>query len=180
MKAWLPNMLAFQATWLAAVGGAGRGWWWCGPLALAVFAAWQLPASRWPRADALLMLVAGIVGFGLDTLWVRLGLIEFAQPMPWVHVAPAWIVALWMGFALTLNHSMAVLKTRPAAAMVLGALGGPLAYVVAQNAWQATTLSQPAWQPLLALALAWGVLTPLLLALATRFQHGAQAAMVAR
>ena len=33
--AWLPNAIAFQLVWLAAVGGAGRGWWWSGPLALA-------------------------------------------------------------------------------------------------------------------------------------------------
>ena len=94
------------------------------------------------------------------------------RPVPWAAAAPVWIVALWMGFALTLNHSMAALKTRPWAAVALGVIGGPLAYLVAQNAWQAVTLSQPAWQPLAALALAWGALTPALLALGTRLQTG--------
>jgi hypothetical protein len=56
-------------------------------------------------------------------------------------------------------------------------LGGPLAYLVAQDAWQAATLSQPAWQPLLALSLAWGVLTPALLALATRLQQRSHVAL---
>jgi hypothetical protein len=170
MKTWLPNALAFQLVWLAAVGGAGRGWWWCGPLAVAVFAAWQLPASRWPRADALLMGVAAAVGFAVDTAWTRMGLMQFALPVPWATAAPVWIVALWMGFALTLNHSMAALKSRRWAAVALGAIGGPVAYLVAQDAWQAVTLSRPAWQPLAALAVAWGALTPALLALGTRLQ----------
>lgn len=170
MKTWLPNMIAFQVTWLAAVGGAGRGCWWCGPLALAAFAAWQLPISRLPRADGVLMLIAGGVGFVVDTLWVWLGLMEFAQPGSWPRAAPVWIVSLWMGFALTLNHSMGLLKSHPWAAVALGVIGGPLAYGVADGAWQAVALSQPTWQPLAALALAWGVLTPGLLWLATRLQ----------
>lgn len=172
MKSWLPNALAFQAVWLAAVGGAGRGWWWSGPLALAIFAAWQLSTSRWPRADALLMGAAGVGGFAVDTLWLQAGLMQFVQPVPWAAAAPVWIVALWMGFALTLNHSMAALKRRPWAAAALGAIGGPVAYLAAERAWQAVTLSQPSWQPLLALALAWGALTPALLALGTRLQAG--------
>ena len=173
MKTWLPNLLAFQLTWLAAVGGAGRGWWWCGPLAVVLFAAWQLPASRWPRADAWLIVVAAVAGFAIDTLWTRAGLMQFAQPVPWSGAAPAWIVALWMGFALTLNHSMASLKPRPWVAAALGAIGGPVAYLVAQDAWHAVTLSPPTWRGLAALALAWGALTPALLALATRLQAGA-------
>ena len=179
MKSWLPNMLAFQLVWLAAVGGAGRGWWWCGPLALLAFAAWQLPASRWPRADALLMGVAAIAGLAVDTLWVQLDLMRFAQPVPSVHVAPVWIVALWMGFALALNHSMAALKPHPWLAVALGVIGGPVAYAIAESAWGAVVLAVPSWKPLLALALAWGVLTPALLALATRLQAGAPRAAVA-
>jgi len=39
MAMWpnLRNYLALQLVWLAAVAGAGRGLWWAGPAALAVF-----------------------------------------------------------------------------------------------------------------------------------------------
>ena len=171
MKSWLPNMLAFQLLWLASVGGAGNGWWWCGPVALAIFAAWQIPASRWPRADAWLMFGAGAIGFVIDTVWVWTGLMEFSSPVPSARVAPVWIVSLWMGFALTLNHSMAALKAHPLAAVAFGAVGGPLAYFIAERAWHGVALTQPAWMPLLALGVAWGVVTPLLLAWATRLQR---------
>lgn len=172
MKHWLPNAIAFQCVWLACVAGAGHGWWWSGPVALIVFAAWQVPASRWPRADLQLMGVAAIVGFVVDSTWAWFEWMTFAQPVPWSHAAPVWIVALWMAFALTLNHSMAALKAHPWAAVLLGALGGPVAYVVAADAWHAVVLAEPRWQPLLALAIAWGVLTPALLAVAARLQAG--------
>lgn len=171
MKAWLPNALAFQLVWIAAVGGAGRGWAWCGPLALLAFAAWRLPTSRWPRADGLLLGLTAVIGFGVDSLWVSSGLMAFAQPGPWQMLAPMWIVSLWAGFALTINHSMAALKAHLAWAALFGVLGGPLAYGVAQGTWGAVVLSAPTWRPLLALAIAWGGLTPALLMLATWLQR---------
>jgi hypothetical protein len=166
MKSWLPNALGFQLVWLAAVGGAGRGWWWAGPLALAVFALWQLSVSTQARSDAVLMAAAAVLGFGIDTVWVQSGLMQFAAPEPFAAVAPVWIVALWMGFALTLNHSMAGLRQHLVFGAALGIVGGPLAYYVAAHAWHAVELASPHWIAYLALALAWGAVTPLLLAVA--------------
>lgn len=166
--AWLPNAIAFQLVWLAAVGGAGRGWWWSGPLALALFAAWQLSASRDPGADLRIMGIAALVGAAVDTLWIQLGLMAFSTPLPWAGVAPVWIVVLWISFALTLNHSLSALKPRPWLAAALGLVGGPLAYLVAERAWDAVTLGPEPAMALLALGIAWALLTPLLLALAGR------------
>lgn len=167
LPAWLPNMLGFQLVWCAAVGGAARGWWWAGPLALVCFAAWQLSVTRWFRADVALMAIAAVLGFAVDTLWVQLGLVEFRSALPFATVAPVWIVAMWMGFALTLNHSLAVLKSHVGLAVVFGVLGGPLAYWIAASLWHAAVI-ETSWPPYAALALAWGVLTPALLRLAQR------------
>lgn len=176
MKGWLANAVCFQAVWLAAVAGAARGWWWAGPLALLVFAAWQLPLSHGPRADLLLMAVVAAVGFAIDSLWVQLDLMRFRTALPWEGLAPVWIVALWMGFALTLNHSLAGLKRHLGLAAALGLVGGPLAYGIAERAWDAVDLHADAWPALGALALAWGVVTPLLLLLARRLDPPAVAA----
>jgi hypothetical protein len=168
MKGWLANALCFQFVWLAAVAGAARGWWWAGPLALLVFAAWQLPRSHGPRADLLLMFGTAALGFAIDTLWVQLELMRFRTALPWEGLAPVWIVALWMGFALTLNHSLAGLKRHLWLAAALGLLGGPLAYGVAERAWSAVELQSDGWLALGALGLAWGLVTPLLLVMARR------------
>jgi hypothetical protein len=167
---WLPNAICFQLVWVAAVGGAARGWWWAGPLAVLAFAAWQLPLSRCPRADAWLMGGASVIGFAIDSLWVQLGWMQFATAVPWLGFAPVWIVALWTGFALTLNHSLSGLKSHPWIAAALGIVGGPLAYGVAHGAWHAVELALPQWPIYLALALAWGLVTPLLLAAARKLE----------
>lgn len=170
MLAWLPNAICFQLVWIASVGGGAHGWWWAGPVALAAFALWQLAASRQPRADVLLIVFAAVLGFGIDTLWVQADLMRFSAPVPFPQAAPVWIVALWMGFALTLNHSLAALKSHLAWATALGVVGGPVAYAIAAHAWHAVELREPAWLAYAALALAWGVLTPLLLQVARRLE----------
>ena len=174
MKHWLPNAIGFQMVWICAVAGAAKGLWWAGPLALAAFATWQLSTSVQPRVDAQLMLGSALVGFGIDTLWIQAGLMRFVAPLPWDTVAPVWIVAMWMGFALTLNHSLATLKRHLVWAAVLGIVGGPLAYAAAGRAWQAVQLSEPNWIPYAALALAWGLVTPALLFAARRLSAAPQ------
>src|SRR5215470_8026912 len=99
MSKWI-NMLFYQATWIASVAGAGQRRWWPGLAVLAAFAAWQLSVSRWRRADCALAVVVSIVGFGIDTLFRRLDLMQFAAPESWPEVAPAWLIALWTSFAL--------------------------------------------------------------------------------
>lgn len=162
--------------WLAAVGGAAQGYWWIGPLALVAFAAWQLPTSSQPRADTILMLGTALLGFAIDSFWVQSGLMRFTTPLPWATAAPVWIVALWMGFALTLNHSLASLKRHLAWAAALGVIGGPLAYAAAAGAWNAVELSEPTWMAYSALALAWGLVTPVLLIAAHRLEVAPQPA----
>lgn len=177
MKHWLPNALSFQLVWLAAVAGAARGWWWAGPLAVAAFAAWQLPLSHGRRADLLLMFGTAAIGFAIDTLWVKLELMRFTTPLPSAQLAPVWIVALWMGFALTLNHSLAALKRHLWLGAALGLVGGPVAYGVAEGAWAAVEFSRPAWMVLGALAVAWAAVTPLLLVVARQLEAPPAAAL---
>lgn len=165
MKALLGNLIGFQLVWTAAVGGAARGWWWAGPLALLAFAAWQLRTSTQRTSDLWLLPVCALFGFIVDSLWVQAGWLQFASAGPWPDFAPLWIVSMWLGFALTLNHSLAALGSRPLLAALFGLLGGPLAYGIAAHAWGAVAIAEGAL-PYLAIALAWAVLTPLLLQLA--------------
>ena len=162
------NLVLFQTLWLCTVAGAGRGYWWAGLPVLAIFAAYQLKVSAWPRADATLMLVCAVVGLIADTLLIQMGLIRFAQPVPSPALAPAWIIVLWVGFSLTLNHSLAFLKDKAGLAIVFGLLGGPLAYAIAGKVWGAAVFQAPDVYVYGALAVIWGAMTPLLLSLASR------------
>ncbi|MBS0569576.1 MAG: DUF2878 domain-containing protein [Proteobacteria bacterium] len=167
MNLWI-NAAFYQATWLAAVIGAARGWWWAGPALLAVFASWQLATSAQRRADTELMLVAASAGFIVDSAFVRCGLLQYATTVPFATLAPVWILALWISFALTLNHALAYLKSHLFRAALLGAIGAPLAYLAAARGWGAIVFVASPSLALGALAVVWAIVSPALFWLAGR------------
>jgi len=155
----LANFLGYQIVWFIAVIGAGRGLAWPALAALAVFAAWQLALSHAPRADLKLLSRALMLGAVLDGALSLGGLLHYAAPSPAAPPggAPLWILALWGAFALTLNHSLAWLRKRRLTATLLGAAGGPLAYLAAARVSQAVSFSSPPTEAIAALAVGWGV-----------------------
>lgn len=168
MNTWL-NLVLFQLTWVVTVAGAGHGWWWAGPLALIVFAGIAFRLTPWPRTDLALMCAACLVGVVIDSAYVMLGLMRFAEPVPFMTLAPIWILGMWMSFALTLNHSMAFFKQRLGLAALFGLVGGPMAYWVAASRFGAVELTGSPLAVYGVLALVWGVITPLLLRLASQW-----------
>ncbi|HZF98318.1 MAG TPA: DUF2878 domain-containing protein [Pseudoxanthomonas sp.] len=151
----LVNFVASQLLWLASVAGASSGVPLLGPAVFLVFAAYQLSPRRRARGDAALMLLALPLGVLVDSTMSASGLVRYAAPVPVAWLSPVWILTLWMGFALTFNHSLARVMRRPAWAVVFGAIGGPLSYWVAQRAWGAVEFAQPLWPALLVLGALW-------------------------
>lgn len=118
------NAVLFQGTWFACVlGGAVDAPVW-GYLGVALLLG-TLIRRPGLQSDLLLMAVLGAFGFALDTLWIRLDLLSYGG----AQLAPGWILALWLGFALTVNHSLAWLKAKPLLAGVLAAGSAPLTYL---------------------------------------------------
>ena len=159
------NAIAYQLVWFAAVIGAGRSLAWPGLLAAIAFIVATLATSRHRALDLRLIVVAVLCGVLIDGLCLAFGLVRYAAPMPgpWHFLAPAWILALWAAFSTTLTRSMAWLRPRAWAGAVLGAAGGPLAYLGAARGWGAVTFTSPAWQALPALGLGWAMALALLL-----------------
>jgi hypothetical protein len=119
MQHLLLNAGLFQATWFAAVvGGTAPACVACGLLAAHVATRAQ------PRADALLAVVVAAIGFALDTLWIRVGVLDYGGAI-W---APPWIVALWAAVGLSLNHSLAFCVRRPLLGSALVAVTAPISY----------------------------------------------------
>jgi hypothetical protein len=177
MNFWI-SLVGYQAVWFCAVIGAGHGWAWPGMLGFVVYACWQFGISRHRRGDLQLVLTAIALGCVLDGVALRIGLLHYAAPWPSATLPPAWILALWATFALTFNQSLAYLQTRPWVAWVLGAVGGPLAYLGAARGWHVVAFASPVWPALLWLCAGWGIATPLLAGLAKRWSHGATPASV--
>jgi hypothetical protein len=151
---WI-NMLWMQALWFGAVIGAAQGLLWLAPLLLMGFAFWESRPVRRVYGDFQLMLVAVLIGLILDTTWVRLGWIEFAASWALSERAPLWILLLWAGLALTLNHSLAWLQSR----LVLAAALGAVDIITESGMW------------FVGLGLSWALALPLLLWLASHLKQ---------
>lgn len=169
MNFWL-TLVAYQLVWFAAVIGAGHGLAWPGVLGALLFAAWRLAVSTQRGVELRLIAVALLLGVAMETAWVRGDLIRYAAAWPWAE-APAWILALWVAFALTIVPLFGYLHARPWLAALFGAIGGPLAYLAAAHGWHAAMFVAPNRQVLLWLALGWGIALPLLTMLARHWLH---------
>ncbi|OOG43552.1 DUF2878 domain-containing protein [Rhodanobacter sp. C05] len=168
MKFWA-SLIGYQLVWFAAVIGAGRGLAWPGIAGMLVYAACQLGAARHYKTDLSLMATAIVLGLLVDGGLIRTGLASYATPWPSAALAPVWILALWATFAMTFTQSLSWLETRLWLAALLGAIGGPLAYLSASRGWHVVSFADPAWCGLLWLGIGWALATPALAWLARRW-----------
>lgn len=166
MTRWA-NFVGYQLVWFAAVCGAARGAYWPAVLAVVLFASWQLAISAQRGPDARLAGVAVLTGVVLDGLLSATGVLHYAAGAPAVPPggAPLWILALWVSFALTFNHSLRWLVGRPLLCLGLGAAGGPLAYAAAARLG-AVSFASPTWHGFVCLAVGWALACTLLGSLA--------------
>jgi hypothetical protein len=162
----LLNFVAFQVAWLACVLGGANDRTLAGTLVVAAVIGLHLALAQRPRPEALLIVVAAVIGLIWDSWLVALGLMSYPTGNFAPGLAPYWIVAMWALFATSLNLSMAWLKGRPWLAALFGAVGGPLAYLAGARLG-GLQMSDPVLA-LGAQAFGWAVLFPLLTSLAAR------------
>ncbi len=158
----LINLLAFQVVWFVAVIAASHGNPWAGPVAALFFAVGHFIWTDDRAGDLRLILVALCMGLIVDSALAASGLIRFDSPWPSEHLAPVWILAMWAGFSLTLNHSMRFLRSRWWLAALFGLIGGPLSYWGAAQGFGALAFGDAPMLSLGALALLWGLALPML------------------
>jgi len=146
----LANAVLFQGAWFACVlgGAAGTSVWGAGAVAgLLAFAA----VRDRLRSDLVYAAAGASVGFALDTLWIQAGVLDYSG----AAVAPAWIVLLWAGVGLTLNHSMAPFAQRPWLGAALAGASAPLSYLGGERLG-AVVVPEPVL--LIVVAIAWMLL----------------------
>ncbi|MCG8463484.1 MAG: DUF2878 domain-containing protein [Xanthomonadales bacterium] len=163
------NVLVFNALWPVCVIGAAKGLVWPGVLLSLALLAWHLVPLHRVRGDGVLVLLCLSVGTLLDTLWIRLAWLDFASPGPYPLWAPLWIVALWLGFALALNHSLQWLQRWPITAATSFIFFAPFSYFMASRlgavSWTGDFLITA-----LVIGISWSVLMAFLLTLARRMR----------
>jgi hypothetical protein len=124
----LVNAVLFQAAWFACVIGGARDVSLWGMVAVVGLAGYSLHARTAGR-DLVLASVAAVVGFLLETVWIRSGVLVYGGAL----VAPVWIVLLWVGVGLTINHSLSMFKPRPWLGGLLAGTSAPLSYLAGER-----------------------------------------------
>ena len=153
----LLNLIGFQAVWLSCVIGAGQGMWLPGLLAAALFALLMLAFGKGRRRDLRTLAIALPIGFVMDSVLAQSGWLRYAMAFPWADWAPLWIMALWLAFALTLNHSLRAVYRNRLYTFLFGFLGGPLAYGIAAARFDAMTVEHRMLPSLLLIGAVWGI-----------------------
>jgi hypothetical protein len=156
----LANFVGFQACWFACVLGAAHGREWLGPVVVLVFVALALRGS--PKRARELLALAGValIGTVVDSLEVACGWLRFEGTLLAGVLAPAWIVALWVAFALTFDSSLAWLAGRRVWFGIFGLFGAPLSYWGGVR-MGALEFGEPLLPALGGIGVAWGVALPL-------------------
>lgn len=156
----LANFVGFQACWFACVLGAARGMEWLGPLSVALFLGWALTRSNNVGSELASLALAAVLGTLVDTLQLQMGWLTYAgTPLAGV-LAPAWIVALWVVFAMTFDSSLAWLARRRAWFAAFGAVGAPFSYWGGVRLG-AVSFGEPLWPSILGISACWGAALPL-------------------
>lgn len=161
------NGALFQIGWFAAVLGGNV---WAVPTLLMILIAHR---QWWVRSEKewWLILAVTLLGCGLDSLWVGLGVLmpggESLMNGQSGWLMPAWLVCIWIMFSMTLCHVFSWLHGQYALAAVLGAVAGPMSYLAGAKL-SGLALGEPQWQSLFAMGVVWGLLMPILMRLAQR------------
>lgn len=171
----LVNYAAYQAGWIAAVGGAAVGAPAAGAaVALALTAAHVALAGERVR-EAALVAAAIAAGLVVERLLIAEGTYRLLAGAPVGVWPPPWLVALWAQFATTWRYSLTTVFARWWTAALFGALGGPLAFVAGARLG-AVELATPMTPALGRLSVAWAVALALLAVVTRAVGRGAPGA----
>ena len=159
----LLNLVIFDIAWFSSVVGGAREMPWLGPLAVLVALMIHCRAARNLTEEVLLILSCAIIGSIFDSFLVASGWVTYKAGLVSDHLAPYWIITMWMLFATTLNVSMRWLRGRPWLAALFGAIGGPISYLTGEELGGIVLSNQSA--ALVALAIGWAIMMPMLIRL---------------
>jgi len=122
------NILGFQLAWWTCVLGVQKGYFYFGPAVMAFYLAVHLFLTSRNRSEINFIIAVGLVGLLVDTAFLQSSFIYY-EGLTLSSLAPLWIVAMWLGFSATLNHSLAWLDGKWFFLFLMGAVFGPLSYI---------------------------------------------------
>ena len=161
LVSWYPlvHLAFYQVTWFAAIMGGAAMAVWPGLLAGGLMLALHVALSQRRVATLNRLAQATLIGAVVDMALMASGMVSFTGCA--CLTPPLWMVILWPCFASLFDDLLKWVPSRPAIAVVLGGIGGPLAYV-GGDALGALAFPSGSVVGLLAVGVAWAIATGLL------------------
>ncbi|MDX1803583.1 MAG: DUF2878 domain-containing protein [Alcanivorax sp.] len=164
----LVNALTFQLLWFAAVAGAAHGWAWLAwPVLLTMVSLQGRGRNHWQR-DVLMLLTGALFCLITEPVWLVVSLLKYVH---WSDhwLAPHWVWALWLGFAVSFHYSLRWLQGRWWLASMLGAFGSVVS--VSTGIKLGAAVAPQGWLPLaLVYGVVWALAAPLMAVVARRLE----------
>jgi hypothetical protein len=161
------NLGLYQTGWFACVLGGAHGWPWLGALAGLALAGAHLALVERRGAEVALVVAVSVAGTAIESAQQAAGTVAFPSGHYAAWLCPAWLTVMWAQFATLSCHSLAFLAGRPVTCALLGAAGGPLAFLAGERlgavAFPAGRVTGCA-----VLAVVWGAAFPVLMRAAGR------------
>jgi len=152
----LINYALYQMGWFACVLSAASHRPWTGFLIAMMLVGVHLTLSVERSVEVRLVMLAATAGAVLEMVQIAAGTYRVTSETVTQALPPLWLLAMWGQLATTFRHSMRPVITRPIRAAVLGAAGGPLAFVAGE--WLgAVTLLPPLGCSLLRISVSWAI-----------------------
>lgn len=124
----LLNYALFQAGWFVCVLGAAAGYPWLAAAIGLLLVLVHLVLVRDAVRESLLLLTSLLLGLLVDGIHIRTGVLIFPVGSFHPGLPPAWILVLWLQFAMSLHYSLGWLTRRYVLGALLGSVSGALAY----------------------------------------------------
>lgn len=165
MLPMLINFILFQSIWFGCIliGNSFL------PIALGLVA-FHLYYTKCSKSDVAIITASVFIGLFVDSILMAFGVFEFNHGVVIPFLIPPWLVVIWAGFAMTLNHSLRYFQYKPWLAFIGGSVSGPLSYLAGARLG-AIEVPLGLWQTAITFAVIWGPLFLLLTQWAKRMNQ---------
>lgn len=155
------NFILFQLLWTACVLGAAYQQFQFTWLFLGLIIAMSIYSPD--KKDLIYASLFCLIGYGSDSLMSYLSLIKYQSFIFHDTLAPAWILMLWLGMALSIRWSFSWLLKYPKIGSLFMMVGAPFSYFFAHNLGAIEIQFFP--ETLFFISFVWGIIYLLLLQL---------------
>lgn len=126
------NLIFFYLIWWGCILGIRLNLDYVGPVLTFVFIVAHLNIVSELRKELMLILCGGFLGLTVESLYLYFNFISYeGYLISESFIPPLWIVCIWVGLAMTINHSMGFLKNKWIVMVICGAIFGPICYFAA-------------------------------------------------